>query len=164
MANQAAKKRAAENKKQIEKLRSFSAVVWTLYLAFRVIYCWPSFSIFHIIGSFMALLVNGACYYVVASYCAPTYGSNGEILDAGADLNASMFEYSFDIIYITWFVVISSGLLSDWFWLVYLTIPTYATYQIITSVLIPFFSAGSSEDTVTEAKKKRKPKFRTYRR
>ena len=31
MANQAAKKRAAENKKQIEKLRSFSAVVWVCF-------------------------------------------------------------------------------------------------------------------------------------
>ena len=48
----------------------------------------------------------------------------------------------FDIIYLTWFVHLSTALLTPWFWAAYLLIPTYATWLLYRKLAVPFLLGG----------------------
>ncbi|KAK4049498.1 hypothetical protein OIO90_005449 [Microbotryomycetes sp. JL221] len=67
--------------------------------------------------------------------------------------------YIFDIIYVTWFVHVTTALISTKFWYLYLAIPLYALYRLVTFAL-PFVrgqpspasggaSAGAGASTAT---------------
>jgi len=58
----------------------------------------------------------------------PRY-QEGQLLRAGADLNqAGVTEYMFDIIYISWFVLVLS-VVTNLAWFLYLSVPAYAVYK-----------------------------------
>ena len=57
-----------------------------------------------------------------ATCAAPSHGPGGELIDGGADLGQSGFTgYYFDAIYICIAVQLAT-LLSDWFWLLFLSV------------------------------------------
>ncbi|PKI83375.1 hypothetical protein MVES1_002836 [Malassezia vespertilionis] len=64
---------------------------------------------------------------------------------SGADLGQEgLTAYMFDIIYITWFVHITTSLISRHFWWVYAAIPLYACYAVYKKILLPFVFGGKS--------------------
>lgn len=55
---------------------------------------------------------------------APSYDSTGGLIDAGQDLSqeGGLMSYYFDVIYVTWFVHLTSAFISDKFWWCYLVV------------------------------------------
>lgn len=104
-------------------------------------------------------LVSVLCYRGIAAMARPAYGPNGELVDGGADLSlGGTLEYLHDVLYVTAFVH-TMTLVSDWFWMVYLVIPTYASYLLWIGVVKPYvFAPGPEEtsDSRADAKKKAK--------
>ncbi|KOS13334.1 hypothetical protein Malapachy_0256 [Malassezia pachydermatis] len=61
----------------------------------------------------------------------------------GEDLSqAGLTAYMFDVIYITWFVHITTALLSRYFWWTFALIPMYALYLFYAKILEPFVLRG----------------------
>lgn len=69
----------------------------------------------------------------------PSYGADGDIIDAGADLSAGggVNEHCFDVIYVVSFVH-AVVVLWKWFWLVLLVIPSYAFFRAMKDFIIPW--------------------------
>ncbi|CAO3649437.1 unnamed protein product [Cunninghamella echinulata] len=68
----------------------------------------------------------------------------------------------FDIIYITWFVSITTAFISDKFWFTYLAIPGYALYKGLPFVLSYFGSGGGNnlvDQSDNSGKSKRQQKM-----
>jgi hypothetical protein len=66
----------------------------------------------------VSLVVLGQLY----SGAQPVY-TNTELSSAGVDLTGEgVVQYMFDILYVTWFTHLSSCLVSDYFWFVYLLV------------------------------------------
>jgi hypothetical protein len=130
MANQAAKKRKAENEAIVARLRKLILIVNLIYILIRVGWMWDSFGFWNMFGFSLICVTNYFLYSWIAALAQPTY-ENGELVDGGHDLNMKghLSEYYFDIIYIAAFVQIAT-IFSDWFWLTFLVIPAYAVYYL----------------------------------
>ncbi|GAA6020972.1 hypothetical protein JCM8202_003795 [Rhodotorula sphaerocarpa] len=59
----------------------------------------------------------------------------------GQELNGSkgLVSYMFDVLYVTWFIHITTALISAKFWYLYWVIPIYALYRLVTFAL-PYIS------------------------
>lgn len=91
--------------------------------------------------------------YVVTEVIAAALGLQlTSMARAGDDLSQSgLTAYMFDIVYITWFVHVTTALFSRYFWWTYAVvrealtqIPAYATYLLYTHVLVPYVLGGQS--------------------
>ena len=123
MAKANAKKRAEENKARIAPLFrvlvsavvTFAAVRLGLYRASSRWWHYPLF-----------VTTSGAawfCYTSLAFIAAPSYDANGALVDGGADLTiGGMSSYYHDIVYVAVFLLVSTALVSDWFWLIGLVV------------------------------------------
>jgi len=138
------------------------------------VYHFNNFSYWHIAGFIFIAATTLFCYSSIVGLAKCFYDESGELTYGGADLSMSgLCEYYFDITYINWFVLTGS-MLSDWFWLFWLLIPTYIIYKLWDSVLKPFFFSPTPVDLPEDAasKKKRekaerkanKPKFMKMKR
>eukprot|EP00898_Chlorokybus_atmophyticus_P001526 jgi/Chlat1/2374/Chrsp17S02638 len=158
MAGAGAKKRVEANRRRLQLLLyailGASALHAVLRLAvFGRTAGWFQYALFA-----LACAAHWFCYSQLAIFAAPVYGSDGELVDGGADLSmGGMCEYYHDIIYITAFVQVAS-IFSGKFWLLWLVVPVYALYQLWIHVLQPYvFSkrAQMDDDDDPRAKKKR---------
>ena len=65
--------------------------------------------------------VNAGCYMFLSFSASPKYAPGGALQSAGADLSQpGVIEYTWDILYVTMFVQLTTAFFSDWFWLIYL--------------------------------------------
>ena len=65
----------------------------------------------------------------------------GQLLSGGADLSQEgVTEYTWDMLYVTMFVQLGTGFVSDLFWLIYLIPPSVAFYFLWTKVIYPWIS------------------------
>ncbi|KAF8939078.1 hypothetical protein BGZ58_010714 [Dissophora ornata] len=72
----------------------------------------------------------------------PRFNSKGELVDAGEDLSQEgLVQYAFDIIYVTWFVHVTSAFWSKAWWF-YLTIPVYAGWKLWHLAIKPMLARG----------------------
>ncbi|KAI8098655.1 uncharacterized protein BX664DRAFT_319280 [Halteromyces radiatus] len=164
MANASSKKIAAANTKTLSNLQIGFASVNIVYILWRVIYLWGSFS--KSLG-FLYILTTGLTllfYSILKSSGTPTYNIDGTLRSSGDDLNSEgLTAYMFDIIYITWFVHISTAFISNKFWYTYLVIPGYALYKGLPLVMKYFGSTGGngneSNEANTSGKSKRQQKM-----
>ncbi|KAI8987107.1 hypothetical protein BDB01DRAFT_784570 [Pilobolus umbonatus] len=160
MANASSKKIATANKKTLTNLRNGFLIVNTIYILWRVVYYWSTFSFgqFLLYGTTAGLTYT--FYRILVSSGTPTYLPDGS-LSSGQDLNAEgLTAYMFDIIYVTWFVHITTAFISNKFWMVYLVIPAYAAYKII-PLAMKYLGKGQATEEVenTEGKSKRQAKI-----
>ena len=64
---------------------------------------------------------------------------------SGQDLaQEGLTTYMFDIIYVTWFVHVTTAVVSRYFWWAYLVIPVYAVYAEYTKIIGPYVFKGNS--------------------
>jgi hypothetical protein len=116
-----------------------------VYVGVRFIWWYESTTRGHWFGLLVVLVSNAFGYYALKFSAKPTIAENGDIEDGGADLTqrglveyvilllcgfcflltGGVFvlfafdpRYWWDLLYITWFIQIST-LISDWFWLIY---------------------------------------------
>jgi len=163
MANDSAKKLLATNQALMKKYTAIIVGANALYIAYRVAYLWSTFSGWHIAGYSILLLVYAVCYFMLSRAAAPTYkplNEGGALVSGGSDLSqGGVLEYTWDMLYTTIFVQLTTGFISDLFWLLYLLPPCIGFYFLWTQVIYPWISKPE-EPTEPMAQEKQKAKVK----
>jgi len=156
MANQAAKKQKAKNDSTLRFLRYGIAVVSALYLILRVGVFYSSFTFWHWLGLALFASIYFFCYAGLASMTTCRYDETGELVYGGEDITMpGLCEYYFDLIYISWFVQVTT-ILSEWFWFTFLVVPFYAIYKLWDLVLKPWIFRPDERDLPEDEKSRKK--------
>lgn len=112
-------------------------------------YLWATFSGWHIAGTVFTTLVYGVCYLMLSRSASPKYApleKGGQLISGGVDLSqAGVIEYTWDMLYMTMFVQLASGFISDLFWLIHLIPPCIGFYYLWTMVIYPWISKPDEE-------------------
>ena len=111
---------------------------------------WETFSAWHIAGFSLLSTVYAVCYYILSSSASPKYApleKGGALISGGLDLSTpgGVLEYTWDMLYITIFVQLTTGFVSDLFWLLYLIPPSVGTYFLWVKVIYPWISKPDEE-------------------
>jgi hypothetical protein len=127
-----------------------------IYFLVRMLWMYDSFSIWHWLGLGILIASHGISYHLLSLSAKATYSESGALLDVGTDLNleGGMPEYFKDLIILTTAVQVLS-IISDYFWLLMLAAPAYASYLLWGSVIQPWLTAGSELMEVDEKTKKK---------
>lgn len=144
MAGGGAKKRAEENKRTIQLIGVYILVCTAV---FGVVRLWLKSSTLtwgHYAGFAATVAVHAVCYLSIAAVGRPLV-QNGAVVDGGGDLSKGIIQYYFDVLYITGFVQILAAF-TDWGWYVFLLVPAFALYLLVTKVIQPMMAASSRED------------------
>eukprot|EP00310_Coccolithus_braarudii_P023786 CAMPEP_0183351738 /NCGR_PEP_ID=MMETSP0164_2-20130417/26222_1 /TAXON_ID=221442 /ORGANISM="Coccolithus pelagicus ssp braarudi, Strain PLY182g" /LENGTH=175 /DNA_ID=CAMNT_0025523997 /DNA_START=13 /DNA_END=540 /DNA_ORIENTATION=- len=146
MANEGAKKRVIKNAAFLSKTKWLVLGTNGAFLFFRAYYLWASFSNLHMLAFAATSVVYLLTYMIFASAAQTRYDEKGNLLDGGMhdlgeDLNkGGMIEYAWDMILLTIFVQITTALISDWFWLLYLIPPGVGSYFLWVKMIYPWIS------------------------
>ena len=160
MANDANKKLLKQNQALLSKYRLIILGVNALYALFRMYYLWDTFSSYHIGGFALTTTVYFALYFFLSYSAAPKYKPSGDLVSAGTDLSqAGLIEYTWDILYVTIFVQLGTGFLSDWLWLVYTIPPCIGFYYLWTMVIYPWISKPDEPEGLAQPEPKKKVKY-----
>ncbi|EMG46838.1 ENV10 SRP-independent targeting protein 2 [Candida maltosa Xu316] len=168
MASASAKKQAVSNTTMLNQLSLISSIINLLtILSIFVIHRPASFKpwLFFSLPSFVL-------HYSLEKCGRPKY--NGKTLISSGDdirLPGSLFEYYFDVIYLTWFfdiLMILTG--SNKVWYLYLVIPGFAIYKL-SNIILPFLkknrkgpAGGNDENEESESDKGNNSNSGTSRR
>ncbi|KAG0343608.1 hypothetical protein BG004_005141 [Podila humilis] len=166
-ANSSQKKIAHENGKKLLSLRK--GFIWAFYIFYRIVYHFGTFGFKLAFGYIFTAALTVFLYTQINAMGQPRYNIKGELVDAGQDLSQEgLVQYAFDIIYVTWFVHVTSALWSKMWWF-YLSIPAYAGYKAWHLAVKPMLarnaaSAGSESSSAASgsadgAKSKRREKM-----
>ena len=125
-------------------------LVQAIYIAYRVVFLWDSFSGWHMAGFALLAFVYAVCYYLLSQAAKPTYApleKGGALVSGGSDLSMTggVLEYTWDMLYTTIFVQLSTGFISDLFWLLYLIPPCIGFYYLWTRIIYPWISKPDEE-------------------
>ncbi|KAI8580858.1 hypothetical protein K450DRAFT_234905 [Umbelopsis ramanniana AG] len=163
MANASSKKIAANNAKILANLRIGFLVVNGFYVLWRGIMFWKTFTFSTLLAYSITSGITFYFYNVLKNAGTPNYKADGSIASGGDDLNAEgLTAYMFDIIYITWFVHITTAVISSKFWYTYIVIPVYAGFKLWPFIAPYLKSSGSTEESnepTGPAKSKRQAKL-----
>ncbi|KAI8883802.1 DUF788-domain-containing protein [Backusella circina FSU 941] len=165
MANASSKKTAAANKQTLTNLRNGFLVVNIVYFLWRIVFYWNTFTKSQFLLYGLSAGLTFMLYRVLVSAGTPTYSADGTLVSSGDDLNAEgLTAYMFDIIYVTWFVHITTAFISNKFWYVYLVIPAYAAYKIVPMAKsflggVGGNNNGAKEEDASQGKSKRQVKM-----
>ena len=141
MANDANKKLLKANSETLSKYRYILLAVNAIYLLWRAYYLYESLSKYHAAGVLLTCSVNAGCYLFLSFSASPKYAPGGALVSAGTDLSQpGVIEYTWDILYVTMFVQLTTAFFSDWFWLIYLIPPGIGFYYLWTMVIYPYIS------------------------
>ncbi|EPB90609.1 hypothetical protein HMPREF1544_02519 [Mucor circinelloides 1006PhL] len=161
MANASSKKIAATNKQTLKNLTNGFLIVNAIYFLWRVVYHWNSFTFSQFFLYITTAGLTFLFYRILVSSGTPSYTADGNLISSGDDLNAEgLTAYMFDIIYVTWFVHITTAFISNKFWMAYLVIPGYAAYKLV-PMAMSYFGKGKdqSSEQPGEVKSKRQAKL-----
>ncbi|KAF9578093.1 hypothetical protein BGW38_006309 [Lunasporangiospora selenospora] len=155
MANTSQKKIAHQNAKALLSLRK--GFIWVnasinqnhfplcqnaFYIFYRIVYHFDTFGWKVALGYLITAGLSIFMYMQINAMGRPRYNANGELADAGQDLSQEgLVQYFFDIIYVTWFVHVTSALWSKMWWF-YLSIPAYAFWKAWHLAIKPMMSRG----------------------
>ena len=131
------KKLATKNKSILLQFRYIAATINVLAIIAIFYFNRPSRSITYILLSTPSFILQ----YVLESSGLPKFGADGKVLSSGADImqKGSLFEYCFDVIYLTWILdVLMIVFGSNKVWWGYAMIPGFAIYKI-SGFVLPFF-------------------------
>ena len=164
MGGDSAKRLLKENQETLRKNRLVIFGVSALYLAYRVAYLWETLSGWHIAGATLLMAVNVGTFWFLSMSASPKYAplaEGGKLISAGVDLSQSgVIEYTWDLLYVNLFVQLTSGFVSDWFWLLYLIPPSVGFYYLWTKLIYPWISKPDAEPEDPSAQgKKQKVKY-----
>ncbi|KAJ3012674.1 hypothetical protein HKX48_006162 [Thoreauomyces humboldtii] len=143
-AKGSAKKIAEKNTVALSNLLKIHVAVSLLHASYRIFYHWSTFTFSQWIG---AVFVNGLFLFLYRALSASakiTYAANGTVEDAGEDLGGEgLVAYMFDVIYVGWFVLLTTAFISNKFWWTYIIIPIFAAYTLYKKVA-PMLGRGGS--------------------
>ncbi|GAA5835727.1 hypothetical protein JCM3766R1_005833 [Sporobolomyces carnicolor] len=146
MAGANSKRIATENAKQLTLLRSGTAVSSIIYVLHLFMFAsgrtkWRIFM-------FVATLTSELSTWQQLELMA----SRGQAISEGKGL----IQYMFDLIYITWFVHVTTALVSTKFWYLFWIIPGYGLYKLATfffpQLASSVSSGGSTRNNATNAR------------
>jgi hypothetical protein len=175
MAKGNAKKRAEENIARLSLLRKVVLGAVVSHAAIRLAWFRAS-AIWWVHYPLFATAASSAwfCYASLAHIGAPTYDASGALVDGGADLSlGGMSSYYHDVVYVSSFALFATAFVSDWFWLVGLVIPGFATYKLWADIILPWIFTPTAEEeeanarmheTKEQRKKREKQEKRAERR
>lgn len=154
MASASAKKQATSNASMLNQLSIIASII--NFLAILAIF------VFHRPASFRPWLFwsipSFILHYSLESSGRPKYSNDNkkQLISSGEDirLKGSLFEYYFDIIYITWFLDILMIIFgTNKVWYLYLIIPGFAIYKL-SGFILPFFkkNKGSPQEVEQNSK------------
>ncbi|KAH6565105.1 hypothetical protein BASA50_001739 [Batrachochytrium salamandrivorans] len=139
MAKASARKIQERNKRIVSQLRLGLAISVSIHVLLRIAWRWVLWTTWPAIGSLFATGF-GLVLHRQLEYMA----------DNGVDLGeqGTMVSYFYDSVYVTWFILVTSCF-SDKFYWVYVVIPIFAVYKLVTVVskLTGMASSGTPEDT-----------------
>ena len=171
MAKGNAKKRAEDNVARLSALRRVILfAVGAHFLVRLVVYRgtttwwvhWPLFA--------FAACASWFCYASLRNVGAPTWDASGALVDGGGDLTlGGMSSYYHDIIYVSVFCLVAAALVSDWFWLAFLSIPAFATYKLWADLILPWVFTPTADEAeanarMNETREQKKKRERQERR
>ena len=142
----------------------FSPCVQAIYILYRIYFLWSTFSSWHIAGFSLTSTVYLVCYFLLFRLDGPQYEpleKGGALKSGGADLSQSggVIEYTWDMLFVTQFVQLTTCFLSDWFWLIYLIPPNIGLYFLWTRIIYPWISKPDAEPQQMEPEKMKKIKY-----
>ncbi|GBB85164.1 hypothetical protein RclHR1_11710006 [Rhizophagus clarus] len=159
MAKQSDKKIAQENLRYLRNLKQSFLIVNAIYILYQVLYNFNTFTFWLATGYLVTIGITLFLWKQLVTYGSPKFSSDGSVIWPGEDLNSEgLIAYMFDIIYITWFVHITS-MFFVWTWYILLVIPSFAIYKIWTFFIKPNFFSGDSAAGSDFQKSKRQKKL-----
>ena len=156
MAGDKSKKRAEKNTARLKLLFRTVAGSVLFHVLLRLVWkgstasAWIHYPLFA-----TAATSSWFCYSSLNHHGAPTYDPAGNLIDGGSDLGlGGMTSYSHDIIYVSAFVLITTAAFSDWFWLIALIIPGFATYKLWADIILPWIFTPTQDEMERNARMK----------
>ena len=154
-----------ENESTIKFYFNVFAISNGAYLLLRYLLFWQSFTTKFIFLYALTLVISAAAFYFINYIGRPMRDETGAVIGAGSDLNmpGHISEYAKDVILFAAIVHILT-LVSDYFWLVLITVPVYVFYLLWKNFLGPWFFAPAPEQDPHQDQKKPKEKRKIIRR
>ncbi|CAH2355526.1 SRP-independent targeting protein 2 [[Candida] railenensis] len=154
MASNRDKKIATANANTLKELHLITLAINALVILIIYFFSRPSSFLPYIIFSFPAFFSQ----YTLEKSGRPKYGNDEygqhRLISSGDEIKGEgLFEYMFDIIYVTWFLdILMVAFGSNKVWWLFLAVPGYASYKLFGFVK-PFLSLGkgSKADGVPES-------------
>jgi hypothetical protein len=155
MAGGGAKKRAEENVQTLQKLAVYILICSAFYAVVKLWLKSATVSTGHYAGFAVTLAVHGICYLSILAVGRAIYKPDGSLAYVG-ELDKGVIQYYFDLLYVTGFVQILSAF-TDWGWYVFLLVPAFGVYALVTKVIMPMRAASKKqeEQQMDEATRKR---------
>lgn len=153
-----------ENKQTISFYSKIILYTNVIFLALNILLFWNSFTLKFIILYVLTAIASYVAYFYMKSMATPVLGNNGEIIDAGSDLNMEghISEYLKDVVLFVSGVQILS-LITSYAWLLLIIIPVYGFYKLWVLVLGPWFFAPAPEEPAAGDAGEEKQKRRVQR-
>lgn len=160
MANQGAKKRVEENAKRLSFLFQVILMATVIHCGVRLGVKRSSATWINYTAAAGSVAAQTFAYGVMKNAAAPTYGANGELIHAGADLKmGGIMEYCTDLILIVAVLQILTSI-SDWLWLLILVVPAFGLYMFWVHIAAPWiFAPVPEEEEETDAMRKKREKM-----
>jgi hypothetical protein len=175
MAKGAAKRIIADNKKALEFTWKGSLLASLFHLTVQLGFpgkrqMFLHDGLRHWIPYGVSCLLCFLCYRYLEQEARVVYNRNTqELVNEGAAITHSgLYEYVFDVIYLTWLLQVVS-VFSFYFWLAYLLIPAYAIYKLWNKLIAPWIFGSNrtpelSQEDALKMKKKMEKKERHLQR
>ncbi|KAF0702483.1 hypothetical protein AaE_015895 [Aphanomyces astaci] len=132
MAGQSAKKAQKAGSELSARLNQSILAVNVVYLLYRVLWHFDTFSTWHATGYALILTATYASYTMAV----------------GSALEGTNNEYAMDVLLVTLVVQIGT-IVSDYFWYLYLVVPGYVFYYVGKKAIGFFFPQGASSEDKT---------------
>eukprot|EP01012_Entosiphon_sulcatum_P021129 TRINITY_DN25917_c0_g1_i1.p2 TRINITY_DN25917_c0_g1~~TRINITY_DN25917_c0_g1_i1.p2 ORF type:complete len:201 (-),score=55.45 TRINITY_DN25917_c0_g1_i1:112-666(-) len=148
MAKDSAKKAHRNNQSRLRLYLLISAGLNVLYFLWRVVLYRSTFTTWgQWLGWLTFLTSEGGTLWLLGKLLSPDLDGEGKV-ESCVDINqlTGVPSYVQDVLWITWFVQLTTCLISDKFWYVYLVVPGFAAYQFWVLVGQPYLSARNSEE------------------
>ena len=154
MAGAGAKKRLEVNSKrlQIVRLVALSAFAsFLLSIIIKVFVLRSSSALASFIWLVVSLSIGLFAYSSIASYAAPSYDANGELIDGGGDLDrkGGMNSHMTDLLYISIFAQFGAVFSLRSFY-AYALIPAYGIYLATVNFILPWLRGDRGQPTERE--------------
>lgn len=144
MAGGGAKKRAEENKRTLQLIGVYIVVCSAVHAVVRLWLKQSSVAGWHYVAYAATLAAHAIAYLSMVAIARPVV-QNSTVVDGGGDLSKGVIQYYFDLVYVTGFVQILAAF-TDYGWYVFLLVPGFAAYLLVTKVIMPVIAAAKTED------------------
>ncbi|KAL0279714.1 UNVERIFIED_CONTAM: hypothetical protein PYX00_001211 [Menopon gallinae] len=151
-----------ENRETLAFYRNMAVITTVSYIIGMLIF--SSFRTTDILLTIFAVIQYVGCYQFMVHMSKPKYSESGNLIDSGIDLNmvGGVAEHVKDVIILTSGCQVLS-LYSNYFWLLWLSVPARAGWILWKDVLAPYFFQKPTSNPEMDEKKQKKLERRMRR-